>query len=92
MFSPTSFPCEAWIITSSFNVKPVIVEGASYYSGCFETDFGLRASGELFPSREEAIQEACRKLALAQERHRKAGLNLARRAAAVERLVKGPEA
>ena len=93
LFSPTSFPCEAWIVAPSSNVRPVIVEGASYcYGGCFKTDSGILTSGELFPSREEAIQEACRKLALAQERHRKAGLNLARRAAAVERLVKGTEA
>lgn len=74
----------------SFNVRPVNVTGRrpEYYD-LFITDHGLHYGVELFPSREEAIQEACRKLALAQERYRKAGLNLARRAAAVERLVKG---
>ena len=74
----------------SCNVRPVKVRCRNYgYYEMFITDRGLRYDSELFPSREEAIQEACRKLALAQERHRKAGLNLARRAAAVERLVKG---
>ena len=88
MFSPTSFPCEAWTVTPSFNVKPVFVE--SRRRTLFRTDAGLRYSKELFPSREDAIQEACRKLALARELHRKAGLKLERRAAAaVERLVKG---
>ena len=77
----------------SLNVRPVNVKNrrADYYC-IFITDHGLHYGDELFPSREEAIQEACRKLALSQERHRKAGLNLARRAAAVERLVKGHEA
>lgn len=89
MFSPTSFPCEAWTVTPSFNVKHVVVLSNTCYSTVFRTDAGLRYSADLFPSREEAIQEARRKLALAQELHRKAGLKLERRAAAVERLVKG---
>lgn len=89
MFSPTTFPCEAWVITPSSNVKPVVVHSGAYYLGDFKTDSGLRASGELFASRAEAIQAACRRLALAQERHRKAGLNLERRTAVVDRLVKG---
>lgn len=93
MFHPTSFPCAAWYVTASLNVKQLAVRGvypSSSIRGYFNCDKpSLMHQEDLFATRDEAIAEAERKLVEAEERHEKATVRLARQRATVSKLKGG---
>ncbi len=77
LFSPTKFPCAAWYVTASLNVKQLSVCGVypcSSIRGYFNCDKpSLMHQENLFATRDEAIAEAERKLEKMHESYVRAG-------------------
>ncbi|QXV72213.1 hypothetical protein Acf1_00016 [Acidovorax phage ACF1] len=90
MFSPTKFPCTAWYVTPSLNVRECTVERRHHrYPDLLDSSVGLKYSYQLFSTREEAIAEAGLRLTKRHERYVAAGVRLAKCKATVEKLQKG---
>lgn len=92
LFHPTQFPCTAWYVTAALNVKPLSVCGE--YRGSIQGYFNcdkpsLMHQAHLFATRDEAVAEAERLLALAEKRHEKATERLGQLRATVAKLKGG---
>lgn len=90
MFSPTKFPCTAFVVTPSLNVRECTVERRnSMYSDLFHSSAGVKYGEQLFGSRTLAVAEAERLLKKMHERYVAAGVRWTKCAANVAKLKKG---
>lgn len=92
LFSPTKFPCTAWYVTASLNVKQLSVCGV--YPGSIKGYFNcdkpsLLHQGGLFATRDEAIAEAERKLEKMHDAYVRAGQRWTKARETVSKLKGG---
>ncbi len=91
MFSPTSFPAQAWRVTKALNVVPVVLN--EKYRGRYELftndDYTAFSPEELFPDRTAAVEHAVARLADDEARVARAIDRHARRRAMVRKVLAG---
>lgn len=77
MFKPSSFPCQAWYVTQSFNIREYTLVSDIYGGRYFKTAEGYnRYPIDLFPSYDAAVKSIEIRLEEMRQRYQEAGYRI----------------